>query len=101
MDQELLGTTEAAKRLGISVATLYGWLADSDAGEFVIRGEAVTISYLQGGCKGQGRIQIPRSEIERIQELMRVSPKAAKTRRAPRPKTSHRFITSRPGRPED
>ena len=51
MSNLLLSTNEAARQLGISRATMYQWLADSDAGALVIRGQPVTINYLQGGGK--------------------------------------------------
>ena len=44
-----LTSKEAASQLGISVASLYQWLAESDAGSFVVRGQAFTIDYFQGG----------------------------------------------------
>jgi excisionase family DNA binding protein len=52
MSHHLLSTNEAAQQLGISRATMYQWLADSDVGALVIRGQSVTIDYLQGGAKG-------------------------------------------------
>ena len=61
-----LSSDQAAKRLGVTVPTLYDWLSQSDAGEFVIRGQSLTISYFQGGRRGQGRIQIDESEIDRL-----------------------------------
>jgi hypothetical protein len=81
MDDELLSSGEAARRLGISRATLYDWLADSDARRLLIRGQAVTIDYLQGGRRGQGRIRIAAQEVERLKELMRVHPRATLSRR--------------------
>ena len=45
MANELLSTTETARRLGISRASLYDWLAQSDGGTFVLRGRPVTIDY--------------------------------------------------------
>jgi hypothetical protein len=83
MDDDLLTAKEAARRLGISVLTLYDWLGQADHGLLVIRGQRVMISYLQGGAKGQGRIQIPVREIEGIKDLMRVRSRAAAVRRAP------------------
>ncbi len=83
MENELLSTTDAARLLGISRATMYQWLADSDAGAFMIRGQPVTIDYLQGGRKGQGRIRIEAAEVERLRELMRVRPRLRPQRRPP------------------
>ena len=48
MEDELLTTRQAAQRLGISTASLYGWLAQSNAGTFVLHGQPTTIDYLQG-----------------------------------------------------
>ncbi len=72
---ELLTAHESARRLGISIASLYAWLAQSNAGQFVLAGRPVTIDYLQGGPKGQGRIRIEAREVERLRELMRVRPR--------------------------
>lgn len=83
MSEELLSSREAAKRLGIAVSSLYEWLARSDRGEFIIRGQTYTIEYLQGGAKGQGRIQIETSEIERLKAAMRVRPQLRPQRRTP------------------
>ena len=82
----MLSSEQAARRLGISVLTLYDWLSQSDAGSLVIRGQPVTIDYFQGGRKGQGRIRIETAEVDRLRELMRVRPQPARTRRPPRPR---------------
>lgn len=81
MSQELLTSREAASRLGITAATLYDWLGQSDCGLLIIRGQPVTIRYYQGGARGQGRIRIESSEVERLKELMRVVPQKAIPRR--------------------
>jgi transposase-like protein len=65
---------EAARRLGITVTTFYDWLGQSDRGLLTIRGEPVTIDYLQGGPRGHGRIAVEPAEIERLKNLMRVVP---------------------------
>lgn len=83
MSSELLSSEQAARRLGISVPTLYDWLCQSDAGAFAIRGESVTIAYYQGGQRGQGRIKIETQEVERLQEFMRVRPRPVRERRPP------------------
>jgi hypothetical protein len=70
--EDLLTTQQAAQRLGVAPASLYDWLSKSNAGTLLIRGQPVTIDYLQGGPKGQGRIMIEAHEIERLKELMRV-----------------------------
>ncbi|MCO6457681.1 MAG: helix-turn-helix domain-containing protein [bacterium] len=101
MSRELLSSQDAARRLGISTATLYDWLAQSDAGTFMIRGQPTTINYYQGGRKGQGRIKIDSQELERLLELMFVSPKSQPIRRAPRKQTSMQHITTKLGRPDD
>lgn len=101
MSDRLLSTRETALRLGLSVATLYDWLAQSDAGEFVLRGEPVTISYFQGGAKGQGRIKIDAKEIERILSLMKVSPKPKRQRQSPKPRSVLQHITAQLGKPDE
>jgi hypothetical protein len=73
MSDELLTPAAAARRLGITVPTFYDWLGRSRIGELEIRGRRVTIDYLQGGAKGQGRIRIEAQEVERLRELMRVT----------------------------
>ncbi len=83
MDKELLSSSESARKLGISVLSLYDWLARSRRGEFELRGRPFTILYLQGGAKGQGRIHIESSEIERIREAMRVKTVLKRDRRPP------------------
>lgn len=83
MATDWLTAQQAAKELGISVLTFYDWLAQSDRGEFVLRGNAVEIKYFQGGRRGQGRIRIERNEIKRIKEEMRVKPQMRFQRRQP------------------
>jgi len=100
MQNELLSTTDAAQRLGISRGSLYDWLAQSDAGTFVLRGRPVTISYLQGGAKGQGRIRIEANEVERLKELMRVRPQPTRRRQTPTPRKHYPGITVKPGLPD-
>lgn len=99
MDEELLTTGKAAQRLGISRASLYSWLAQSNAGTFVLQGRPVTIAHLQGGAKGRGRIRIEAREIERLKDLMQVHPRPLPVRRPP--SQSHHFpgITVALGRP--
>ncbi len=58
----LLTAKDAAQLLGIQANSLYDWLSRSDAGEFVVRGQSVTIDYFQGGPQGQGRIRIEARE---------------------------------------
>ena len=96
-----LSSKEAAAALGISVLTLYGWLSQSDAGEFEIRGQPVTIAYYQGGQRGQGRIRIDAQEVERLLSLMRVKPKETRARKRPQNKSALQHITTKLGRPED
>lgn len=102
MSDELLTTREAARRLGITAATLYDWLGRSDTGLLVIRGQDVTIDYLQGGAKGQGRIVIEAAEVERLKNLMRVRPRPA-ARPQPRQRRTPEFTHIRvtPGRPPE
>lgn len=94
-----LTVSEAATALGISVPTLYGWLSSSDTGEFQIRGQPLTIDYLQGGARGQGRIRIATSEIERLQEAMRVRPRPKTGRHLPAKPRAYPGITVPLGRP--
>jgi hypothetical protein len=100
MSEELLSANEAAQRLGIAVASLYDWLAQSDRGTFVIRGQALTIDYLQGGPRGQGRIKLAASEVERIKQQMRVLPMRQRRRSAPVPKRVYPGIVVPLGRPD-
>lgn len=100
MPDQLLNSHEAAKQLGLSVTSLYDWLARSDCGEFILRGKPFTINYFQGGARGQGRIQIETSEIERIKEAMRVRPQAIPHRRQPIQKGHYPGITVPLGRPD-
>ena len=80
---------------------MYQWLAESDAGALVIRGQQVTINYLQGGAKGQGRIKIEASEMERLKELMRVRPRPERPRQPPTKPNRFPGITVKLGRPTD
>jgi hypothetical protein len=101
MVAESLSAQEAAKRLGISASSLYDWLGQSDRGLLVIRGQAVTIDYFQGGPQGQGRIRIEAAEVERVKELMRVRPQPTALRRPPIRRTAFPGITVTLGRPND
>jgi len=100
MTAELLTATQAAERLGVTVTTLYGWLAESDLGLFVLRGAPVTISYFQSGRQGQGRIRIEAEEVERLKELMLVRPRSVQPRRSPIRRQEFPLITVRLGRPD-
>ena len=82
------------------MASLYDWLARSDCGEFIIRGQPFTIDYLQGGARGQGRIQIEVSEIERLREAMRVRAQAIRCRQRPQQVQHFPGITVPLGRPD-
>ena len=99
MDQELLTAKEAAGRLGITVTSFYDWLGQSDLGLLVIRGQPVTIDYLQGGSQGQGRIRIEAAEVARLRELMRVRPRHVPLRRPPVRRDNFPGITVALGRP--
>jgi hypothetical protein len=99
MSPELLTARQAAGRLGLAVATLYDWLSRSDHGLLVLRGQPVTIHYLQGGPRGQGRIGIEVSEIERIKDLLRVRPRPTATRQPPVRQDRFPGITVPLGRP--
>ena len=99
MDNTLLNVNEAARRLGIRTTTLYDWLGRSRYGLLEIRGQQVIIDYLQGGAKGQGRIRISATEVNRLNELMRVTPQTIPARRPPTPQLSFPGITVPLGRP--
>jgi transposase-like protein len=96
---ELLTVKAAARRLGVKPTTLYDWLGQSDWGQFVIRGQATTIRYFQGGPRGCGRIWLEVEEIERLRELMRVRPHRIRARRPPRKNRQFPGITVPLGRP--
>lgn len=100
MSSELLNSEQAAARLGIAVSTFYDWLCQSNAGTFEIRGQSITIDYYQGGRRGQGRIQIERSEIERLKEAMRVFPQVARRRRPSSQRNEYPCISVPLGFPE-
>jgi len=100
MSEGLLSTREAARRLGITVTTLYDWLGQSSQGVLVIRGQRVTINYFQGGPQGQGRIRIEADEIERLRNVMRVLPKPVVPRRPPVRQETFPGITVPLGRPD-
>lgn len=95
----MLTVADAAERLGVTAATLYDWLGRSDRGLLVICGRPVTISYFQGGPRGQGRIRIEAAEVDRVRELMRVVPQAYVPRRPPVRTVSLPGITVPLGRP--
>tara|TARA_A100001391_G_scaffold160381_1_gene119015 strand:+ start:4032 stop:4337 length:306 start_codon:yes stop_codon:yes gene_type:complete len=101
MTNKLLTSQETAERLGISTLTLYDWLSQSDSGEFVVRGQLTTIHYFQGGRKGQGRIKIAETEVNRLLSLMAVTPRPVKIRKSSPKRRSLQHITATPGRPED
>jgi hypothetical protein len=100
MADNLLSTSEAAYRLGISRTSLYEWLAQSDAGTLIIRGQPVTVDYLQGGPNGQGRIKIEAKEVERLKDLMRIRPQAIQSPQRPRQPAIYPGITVKLGRPD-
>lgn len=89
MTKRLLTAAAAAERLGVTAATFYDWLSQSDYGLLRIRGTAVTIDYLQGGPHGQGRIRVAEDEVLRLHELMRVRPHSMPVRRVPTVRTRH------------
>jgi len=99
MADEYVQPSEAARRLGISVTTLYDWLSQSDYGLLKIRGEPVTIEYLQSGPAGHGRIRIASGEIDRILECTRVRPRGTVMRRPPLKQNDYPGINVPLGRP--
>jgi hypothetical protein len=100
MEHDLLTTRQAAQRLGISMASLYSWLAQSNAGTFVLHGQPVTIAHLQSGARGQGRINFESQEIDRLKELMRVHPRSIPQRQPLIRQTQFPGISVKLGRPE-
>lgn len=100
MSGEILTISEAAARLGITTATLYDWLGQSDVGLLKIRGRSMTVSYFQGGPKGQGRIRIPAAEVDQLLDAMRVTPSAVLMRRMPPRPKNFPGITVPLGRPD-
>ncbi|MGE3806358.1 MAG: DNA-binding protein [Gemmataceae bacterium] len=100
MRQVLITAREAAQRLGIATATLYHWLQLSNAGAFVIRGQLTTINYFQGGRRGQGRILIDETELERLKECMRVVHRGPVSRRPPARSGNYPGINVPLGRPD-
>ncbi|QDU47872.1 helix-turn-helix domain-containing protein [Gimesia panareensis] len=100
MATDWLTAQQAAEELGISVLTFYDWLAQSDRGEFAIRGQSQSINYFQGGRRGQGRIRIEPAEIKRLKEEMRVKPFTETRRRRPTNSKVYPGITVPLGRPD-
>jgi transposase-like protein len=100
MSDALLNVRESAQRLGIAPSQLYAWLRQSDRGEFVLRGQHVTIEYFQGGPRGQGRIRIHPREIDRLNGLMQVSPREMQRRRPPLRRDMFPGISVPLGRPK-
>lgn len=100
MSHEFLSVKEAASRLGIQPTTLYEWLGRSRYGLLEIRGQQFVIEYFQSGAKGQGRIQIPASEVERLRESMHVPLQTSVAHKRPTSQTSFPGITVPLGRPK-
>lgn len=100
MADELLSAAAAAQQLGIKVTTFYDWLGRSRLGELEIRGRRVTINYLQGGAKGQGRIRLEAKEIARLKDLMRVASQNITPQRPPPAPRSWPGIVVPLGRPK-
>ncbi len=100
MADDLLNAKEAARRLGITVTTLYDWLGQSQWGLLRIQGQSVTINYFQSGPNGQGRILIEDVEVLRLRELMRVRSKRLPARRMPVQRDRFPGITVPLGRPD-
>lgn len=100
MSEPLLPAREAARRLGIAVTSWYDWLGQSDRGLLVLRGQPVTINYLQGGPQGQGRILLEAREVERLRDLQRVRPQPIRPRRPPLHRYCFPGITRPLGRPD-
>ena len=101
MDRQWLSAAQAAGRLGIERSSLYDWLAQSNRGDFVIRGKSTTIAYSQSGAKGQGRILIDAAEVERLLQLMMVAPRVKAPRQTRQRPADLRHITTQLGKPGD
>jgi transposase-like protein len=72
MSEKLLSTLDTARRLGISRASLYDWLDQANAGQFMLGCQPATFEYLERSRQGRGRIRIETKELERIKDLKRV-----------------------------
>jgi len=99
MNRDLLTAQQAAQRLGISTASIYGWLAQSNAGTFRLRGQPVTIAHLQSGPRGRGHIKLESVEVDRLIELMKVHPRPSLPRSSPVRTPQFPGITVKLGRP--
>lgn len=97
---DLLSAKESAQELGVTVATLYGWLGLSRHNMLEIRGQRITVNYFQGGPKGQGRILIEAREVARLKEAMRVTSVAMPPRRTPIRYEAYPGIVVAIGRPD-
>jgi hypothetical protein len=100
MPDDLLSSSEAARRLGIAPTTFYDWLGKSRCQQLVIRGQSVSIRYYQGGAKGQGRMRIHATEVERILGLLEVRPQPHFERRPRTRPEEFPGITVPLGRPD-
>jgi len=100
MPDVLLTPAEAARRLGITRATFYAWLGLSRRSLLEVHGRRVTIEFFQTGAKGQGRIRLEASEVDRIRELLRVKPTISLQRRPMVPRRTFPHITAQLGRPD-
>lgn len=96
----MLTPRQAAQRLGIRTTTLYGWLGLARIGELVLRGERFALQFLQTGPRGQGRILIAESEVDRLREHLVVRPRPVFTRKPPTPRTNFPGIHVPLGRPD-
>jgi hypothetical protein len=65
----------------------------------MLRGQSLTIQYLQGGSRGQGRIKPEESEIERLKDAMRVHPHSSVARHQTVQREHYPGITVPLGRP--
>ena len=69
-------------------------------GQFFLRGQPITIDYLQGGAKGRGRIKLELREVERLKDAIRVRPHPIRQRRLPRKRHYYPGITVELGDPD-
>lgn len=96
---KLLAPSEAAIQLGIRTTTLYGWLGLARIGALILRGRPFELEFSQTGARGQGRIRIAQSEVERLRRHLIVQPQSVALRKPPARQVSFPGIHVTLGRP--